>query len=139
MSLKMQRNSFFLLFFFFFLSGCCLPQSIEYSKIPEWVYNLPVDGNYAYIVGSAPIIRDVPVHKIIEKAQNNALMGLSQIKSFKIISKAEDRNIKNVNLSKELQRISSSSSLGAQQVSLWIDQEGITGEKQVFILMKMPY
>ena len=138
MFLKIWTKSF-LVILFFGLAGCCIPQSVEYSNVPEWVYSLPVDGKYAYIVGSAPIVRDVPVHQIIEKAQGNALRGLSQIKSFKIISKAEDRSIRNINLSKELQKISSQSNLGAQQVSLWIDQEGVTGEKQVFILMKMPY
>jgi hypothetical protein len=131
---------FFVVLFFLFsfttLQGCCIPQYVEYNTIPAWVNKPPSDPKFIYAVGSSTMGLSWDDSK--QRARENAIENLSQILSFQIYSKMTEIKTRELQIKGGFQNIVSKSKLQAQEESLWMDKEGISGQKQVFVLMKMP-
>jgi hypothetical protein len=119
------------------ISGCCISQRVDYAEIPSWIYKIPVSEKNYYVVGAAG--RGLNMQETLQKARENAYYNISNALSFQIFSQSTEAQQNDLNHVKEIQKTCSKAFIKkAQQVDLWIDQNGITGQYQVFVLMEIP-
>ncbi len=118
------------------IGGCCYPVYQDYSKVPSWIYQPPSEKDAIYVVGAASLGMDMSA--TLNLARDRALENLAKVLSFKILSQEEVKKSRNYFYRGGWQKVLSKAKLHAIEEARWIDREGITGEVQAYVLMKIP-
>lgn len=124
------------LLFGFLFAGCCIPWRVEQLKVPSWVFSPPRSKDYVYAVGSAAI--GVNYSQMVALARERALEKLAKSVYLYFYAQSEGRHSRAGASRYSLEVIYSKALLHAIEEGRWMDKEGVTGGRRLYLLMKAP-